>query len=130
MDFLIAAHEVTLKILIAESNPSLGELWKNHIDRQGATVELALSQEDALKRLRRQKFDVLLIDLDLASGGALAVADYTNYRWPDTRVIFVTAQNFFSDGSIFNFSSNACAFVPTNTRPDDLAALVEHHARA
>lgn len=119
-----------MRILITESNPALGALWKNHIERQGAEVELSLSQEDAIKCIRRHQFDVILLDLDLESGGALAVADYANYRWPDTRVIFVTAQNFFSDGSIFNLSSNACAFVATNTRPDDLAALVEHHGRA
>jgi hypothetical protein len=43
-------------------------------------------------------------------------------------VIFVTDTSFFSDGSIFNLAANACAFIQTNTPPEDIAALVEHYA--
>jgi len=33
------------------------------------------------------------------------------------------------DGSIFAFMANACALIPLATRPEDMAALVEHHGR-
>jgi hypothetical protein len=39
----------------------------------------------------------------------------------------VTNTSFFSDGSIFAFASNACAFVRRGTPPEDLAAMVEHY---
>ncbi|MEJ1993141.1 MAG: hypothetical protein P8X50_16030, partial [Maritimibacter sp.] len=47
---------------------------------------------------------------------------------PDTRVIFVTSSTFFSDGSIFAMSPNACAFLSAHTPPEDLAAVIEYHA--
>jgi len=46
-------------------------------------------------------FDVIVLDLALEEGSALAVADFASYRHPDARVIFVTNASFFSDGSIF-----------------------------
>ena len=64
----------------------------------------------------------------LANGSALAVSDFASYRRPDARVIFVTNTTFFSDGSIFAHSPNACAFMQSSTPPEDLAAMVEHYA--
>jgi len=64
----------------------------------------------------------------LGDGAALTVADFASYRQPEARIIFVTNAGFFSDGSIFQFFGNAAAIVPCTTPPEDLAALVEHHA--
>ena len=61
-------------------------------------------------------------------GSALAVADFASYRRPDARVLFVTNTSFFSDGSILSHSPNACAYVQSETPPEDLAAMVEHYA--
>lgn len=117
-----------MKVLIVESKPELGQLWMRHLQRQGAIVHLVPSQEAAILALYRDAFDVIVLDLVLEQGSALAVADFASYRRPDTRVIFVTNTSFFSDGSIFAHSSNACAYVQSETPPEDLAALVEHYA--
>lgn len=117
-----------MKVLIVESQPELGELWKRHLERQGAQVALATTQEAAIAALYLQAFDILILDLVLEEGSALAVADFASYRRPDARVIFVTNTSFFSDGSIFVHSPNACAFVQSATPPEDLAAMVEHYA--
>jgi hypothetical protein len=66
--------------------------------------------------------------LVIEGGSAFAVADFASYRRPDARVVFVTNTTFFSDGSIFQHIPNACAFVPTETPPEDLVAIVEHYA--
>lgn len=117
-----------MKVLIVESNPDLGRVWQRHLERQGAEVTLVDSQETAILALYATPFEVIILDLVLESGSALAVADFANYRRPDARVIFVTNTTFFSDGSIFAHSSNACAYVQSNTPPEDLAAMVEHYA--
>ncbi|MGB5869459.1 MAG: response regulator [Albidovulum sp.] len=116
-----------LRVLIVESDADIGWLWQRHLQRAGATVELVMSQEEAVDILSRQDFAVIVINLIVKGGSALAVADYVSYRQPDTKVIFVTNSTFFSDGSIFQHVSNACAFIPIDTRPDDLAAMVEHY---
>ena len=116
-----------MQVLIVESNPDLGGLWQRHLQRMGADVELALDQGAAIHALRMRPFDIIVLDLVLEDGAALAIADFASYRRPDARVIFVTNTSFFSDGSIFNVSSNACAFIQSGTPPEDLAAMVEHY---
>ncbi|MEQ9694548.1 hypothetical protein [Shimia sp. SDUM112013] len=119
-----------MRVLIVESDPDLGRIWQRHMERLGASVILALDQRSAIHALRMNEFEIIVLDLVLAEGAALAIADFASYRRPKARVIFVTNTSFFSDGSIFSYSANACAFVQSNTPPQDLAAMVEHYADA
>ena len=116
-----------MRVLIVESEPELGHLWKRHLERQNAAVVLVHSQAQAIDALQNGEFEIIVMDLVLHEGSALAVADFASYRRPETRVIFVTNTSFFSDGSIFRHSPNACAFVQSQTPPEDLAAMVEHY---
>ena len=117
-----------MDVLIVESQGDLGLLWKNHFVQKGAHVRLATSQETACEAIVERAPDIIILDLVLADGSALAISDFTSYRAPEARVIFVTDTDFFSDGSIFSLASNACAFVQSNTPPEDLAAMIEHYA--
>lgn len=119
-----------MDVLIVESHAELGAMWQRHLARQGLNVTLVHDQDSAIDRLQSQNFDIIVMDVMLNDGNAITVADYASYRRPETRVIFVSNTNFFSDGSIFQICSNACAFVPSATPPADLAAMVEHYASA
>ncbi|PWE32426.1 hypothetical protein DDZ14_10200 [Maritimibacter sp. 55A14] len=116
-----------MRVLIVESNTTLGRIWQRHLERQGAEVELANTQSDAIAAIRDRPMNIIILDLVLADGSAFAVADFASYRRPDTKVIFVTNTSFFSDGSIFRHIPNACAFVQAELPPDDLCAMVEHY---
>ena len=117
-----------MNVLIVESRAELANLWKRHLERQGADVAVAGNQDAAILALYGCEFEIIVLDLILEKGSALAVADFASYRRPKARVIFVTNTSFFSDGSIFAHSSNACAYVQSETPPEDLAAMVEHYA--
>ncbi|WP_227268265.1 response regulator transcription factor [Roseobacter weihaiensis] len=119
-----------MKVLIVESENGLANIWQRHLQRMGMTVSRARGQDGAIAHLSATPTDIIILDLMLAEGSALAVADYASYRLPDARVIFVTNTTFFSDGSIFSFAPNACAFVQSATPPEDLAAMVEHYGPA
>lgn len=119
-----------MKVLIVESRPELGRLWQAHLRRAGLDVRLVPDETGAAEALEEDNFDVIVLDLVLNAGSALAVADLAGYRNPDTRVIFVTNTSFFSDGSIFALNPNVRAFVPTGTPPEDLTAMIEHYGRA
>lgn len=120
-----------MEVLIVENGGGLGNIWADHVGRLGCQVTLVHTQEEAEERLRDRHFDVLVINLNLRSfaGDASAIADYASFRRPEAKVVFVTSSSFFSDGSIFRYMPNACAMVPANTSPSDLAAVVEYHAR-
>ncbi|MGZ2259136.1 response regulator [Roseobacter sp. A03A-229] len=116
-----------MKVLIVESQNDLAKIWQRHLQRMGMNVSLALGQTEAIRHLSTDDTDIIIMDLVLNDGSALAVADYASYRQPDAKVIFVTNTSFFSDGSIFSHATNACAFVQSATPPEDLAAMVEHY---
>ena len=117
-----------MDVLIVESRRALADVWQRHLERLGAKVSLATTQDQATEMICEREFRVIILDLVLQEGSALAVSDFANYRQPAARVIFVTNTSFFSDGSIFQHCANACAFLPSATPPDDLAAMVEHYA--
>lgn len=116
-----------MHVLIVESDPNIGWLWKRHLDRSCESVSLVGDEVTAIDLIGREAFDVIVLDLVLAEGSAFAVADYAGFRAPATKIVFVTNTTFFSDGSIFQHIPNACAFLPTATPPDDLVAVVEHY---
>lgn len=117
-----------MNILIVESDPALTQIWQRHLERLGATVWSAAHTETAAEVLRSQSIDVIVLDLDIDSGSAFAIADYACYRSPEVRIVFVTRRSFFSDGSLFRLVPATAAFVPAEMRPDDLAAIVHHYA--
>lgn len=118
-----------MKALIVESKHQLGLVWLKHLERQGIECTLTTGQDDAVSHLQTHETDILIVDIVLEEGSALAVADFASYSQPEARVIFVTNTSFFSDGSIFRLCPNACAFVQADTPPEDIAAMVEHYGR-
>jgi DNA-binding response OmpR family regulator len=116
-----------MRVLIVESNPDLGWVWRRHLERRGSVVTLASTQDEAIEVLRNEEIDIIVLNLILGDGSAFAIADFASYRHPKTKVIFTTNSSFFSDGSIFQYIPNACAMMPTEMTPNDLTALVEHY---
>lgn len=116
-----------MKVLIVEGNAGLAGIWRAHLERQGLQVRIASTQDEAISAIREDRVDVIVLNLVLEDGSAFAVADFASYRQPDARVVFVTNTTFFSDGSIFRHIPNACAFLPMDMRPEDLAAVVDHY---
>jgi len=116
-----------VRVLIVESTVELAGIWQRHLERLGARVELATSADAAVARLGADEIDVIVLDLILEGGGALAVADYAQYRRPGANVVFVTDTTFFSDGSIFEAIPGARALLQRQTEPSDLALIVRHY---
>lgn len=118
-----------MHVLIVESNKDLAGVWARSLERQGVEVICAHDEDTATKTLEQTRVDVIVMNVHLKNGNALALADYAEFRAPHARVIFVTNSSFFSDGSIFNLARNAHAFIPDQTPVDDLTALVEFHGQ-
>jgi len=116
-----------INLLIIKEEFELARLWERALVRLGAKVQVARSAQMAIEHMRQQFFEIIVLDLDLSQGAAVGIADFASYRWPDTRVLFVTNGTFFSDGSIFQICANACGYVHGAIAPDDLAAMAHHY---
>ncbi len=118
-----------MKVLIVESQQDLANLWGAHLGRLGHSVDLVQTADEAIRTASSTTYDAVIVNLILQKGSALGLADYLRVQQPDTNIVFVTDTTFFSDGSLFAHSGNVRAFVTSHTRPDDLAAIVEHYGR-
>ncbi|MCA0918939.1 hypothetical protein [Pseudooceanicola nanhaiensis] len=116
------------RVLIVESEPGLGEVWQRYLEAEHVTVSLAHGQSEAVTQLLLNEFDVIVLDLFLAEGSALAVSDFASYRQPGAQVIVVSGEPVFADGSIFRHCGNARAMLRSDAPVEDLAAMVEHFA--
>ena len=117
-----------MNVLIVESNADLAALWAKPLETWGHSVTIAASQKDAAFHICESHVDVIVLDLNLSEGSAMAVADLASYRQPNAQILAITAQGYFSDGSIFAHLGNARAMVSKDTPPQDLGALVEYYA--
>ncbi len=117
-----------MDVLIVESNPHLGNIWRRHLERLGHIVHLTVNQHQAIHILQTRPISIIVLNVVLAEGSALAVADFASYRYPTMKVLCVTSSSFFSDGSIFGHIGNACALLPSTSPAGDIAALLEYHA--
>lgn len=118
-----------MRVLIVESRQVLARRWSEALAAEGCPALIVSDQAGAVAALHIEDFRLMLLDLVLDAGAALAVADYAAYRRPEMPVLFVSSSAAFADGSIFNHCANACAFMPATTPPADLAALALYHAR-
>jgi DNA-binding NtrC family response regulator len=81
----------TLKVLIVEDEPRLRELLLDVIPDMGFTASAARSAEEAMKIMRADVHDVLLLDLQLPAMGGMNFFEQVREHWPATQVVILTA---------------------------------------
>ncbi len=115
-----------MRVLIAQHNMELGQLWAGFLEREGVDTTLATSQKEALRLLRLHSYDALVLEMVMPDGGAIAIADFAAYRMPDVPVITVNSSSFFSDGSIFQLMPNVQSVMQAPVEGEHLAAVISH----
>ncbi|MBI3871458.1 MAG: response regulator [candidate division Zixibacteria bacterium] len=80
----------SLKILIADDDPSFGELLSGLLGAMDHAAEVAFTAQDAYQTFVRGGFDVVVISADLPQQTGLALAEWVKSHRCDTPVILVT----------------------------------------
>jgi DNA-binding response OmpR family regulator len=81
-----------VQTLIVDDEEGIRYFLTEVFEPKGHAVTTAASGEEALEKLRQQRFDLLLLDLRL--GGrvdGMRVLEAVRWRWPGTTVIILTA---------------------------------------
>ena len=79
------------RILIVEDDASMGFFLCEAMNKEGYQAALVPNGEEALSRLNREDFDVVLLDLKLPRMSGMDVLTNMKRTHPDTTVIMVTA---------------------------------------
>lgn len=116
-----------MKVLVVEENADLSKLWCRHLERQGAVVVQIAHADDAFVAVSRTRYDVIVLQMQSDAAAAIALINHAQFAHPNTQVICVAKNGFFSDGTLFSMSSNACTMIDEGTKPEDLAAIVDYY---
>ena len=77
-------------IFLVEDDKGIIENLKEFLSTEGFSVVSATGQTEALERLEKENFDLVLLDISLAEGNGFAVCSYIKQN-TDIPVIFLTA---------------------------------------
>ncbi|NIS69916.1 MAG: response regulator [Proteobacteria bacterium] len=79
------------KILVVEDDPSMGFFLCEAMNKEGYQAFLVPDGEEALSRLRRDDFDLVILDLKLPRMSGMDVLANIKRTHPDATVIMITA---------------------------------------
>ncbi len=79
-----------LRVLIVEDEPRLRELLSTAIPDMGFPASTARTAEDALRIMRQDQHDILILDLQLPVMSGMECFEQVRRAWPRTQVIVLT----------------------------------------
>ena len=79
-----------LRVLLVDDEAGFASVLKKRLERRGHGVCVALSGAEALRSLRRQDFDVSLLDLKMSDMDGLEILDVFRKMVPEMPVIMLT----------------------------------------
>lgn len=124
------------QILIVEDDNFLNKMLAYNLTAEGYSVTSALNARTATQVICQQKFDMILLDINLPDGNGFELCKQIKPQQPDTIVIFLTANDQESD-QIRGYEVGAVDYI---TKPlvigalqrkiKAMFALLEHHKPA
>jgi len=85
------------KLLLLEDDPNLSESISEYLEEQGFEVVCVYDAQMAEETLYEQKFDLLLLDVNVPSGDGFSLLKESRKRGNSTPAIFITSRNAMSD---------------------------------
>lgn len=84
-------------LLLLEDDPNLSESVSDYLEDQGFSVTCAYDASSAEDLLYEQKFDLLLLDVNVPGGDGFSLLKTSRKEGNSTPAIFITSRNAMSD---------------------------------
>ncbi|MCX5706475.1 MAG: response regulator [Candidatus Omnitrophica bacterium] len=109
------------RVIVVDDNKDLGMLTSEILVEKGFRVNIAFDGETALKRIKQEPYDVMILDYRLPGISGLTVLEKTHRIRPNLRTIMISA---FGDGPIRARAKELGAYVFLD-KPFDIDGLVK-----
>lgn len=86
-----------MRILVVEDDRLLNSTLCYNLAAAGYQVDAALTKAEAVQRSDKQKYELVVLDINLPDGNGFDFCGYIKERCPNTAVIFLTANDMESD---------------------------------
>lgn len=80
----------TIKLLVVDDEPGVGDMLKNYLSTRQYEVSIAYSGEEALKTLEAQSVDLVLLDILMHGLNGDAVAKIIKDKYPTVKIFILT----------------------------------------
>jgi len=111
------------RILFIDDEPGIRLLFGDVLTQEGYEVSEASSSAVALKRLREEPFDAVILDINLRAEHGLKLLVRLVAEYPQVPVILCTAYSSFADDHTTRL---AASFVVKSCDPSELLQEVRH----
>jgi DNA-binding NtrC family response regulator len=115
---------VTARILVVDDERAIGIAIERLLTARGHEVETARSVAEALERLGRTTFHLVITDLSLGTGSGMDVLRWVREHAPDTAVVMITAYGS-ERTAVEAMKLGAADYVPKPFDNDELELVVE-----
>jgi len=85
------------KVLVVDDDPVVGKSFNRVLSNKGYSVITALNAAEALERMRRDEYDLLVTDIKMPGMDGLELAETVKARRPWTPVVIVTGYGTSAD---------------------------------
>lgn len=119
--------ESSVRVLVVDDNIALAENIKEILEEDGASAEVACDGPDAIARLEKSAFDLVITDVRMPGMDGIDVLRTINHRWPGLPVIVMTA--YSSDDALDDaYSLGALSVLYKPLKIDHIVNLVSRVA--
>ena len=111
----------TVRVLVADDDPSIRMIAKRALTSQGCEVTECEDGLDALKRILSEHFDLILLDIDMGRMDGFSVLEKIRERQIQTPVLIITG-NDEEYNEVYGFHLGADDYIIKPFRPSALSA--------
>lgn len=120
------------KVLIAEDEAFLADLYKMNLEAAGMSVTVAHDGKEAIAMLQREKFDLLLLDLLMPETDGFAVLEWIKAQKGGKRFAVIVLTNLsgeLNQEKCHKLGADECV-IKSNVEVNDILKLVAKHVPA
>jgi DNA-binding NtrC family response regulator len=112
------------KILIVDDEPIMRESLAGWLERDGHYIDTSASGEDALKKLKDTRYDILLVDIKMEGISGLDVLKRVKESDPEIAVVMITAYGSIAT-AIEAMKNGAYDYLLKPFDPDELGIIID-----
>ncbi len=113
-----------IRLLLAEDDLSLAALLRIELTRSGCEVTAVKSGEEAIARLGRDLFDVIVTDLKLQGADGLKVLQEARRSQPEAEVLVITGHGSV-DTAVAAMKAGAFDYLTKPVEPEELLLAIQ-----
>ena len=120
----VAEKKAKAKILVVDDEPRICEAVERALERTGYQVETSQSASDALERLHKAPFDMVICDIRMPAMDGMELLDRIKEHDPGILVVMITGYASI-DSAVEAVKKGAQEYLPKPFSPDQIRFLVE-----